>query len=304
MLHFPAHMDPPAFSPLPYIVSVMDLIPLVLSDLYKAVSPTWRFKLARYLELQAIRKADLILAISKSTAHDLQEYLEIPEKKIIVTPLGVEEKFFSAELKISEADLRSRYNIPLDRKIILYVGGIDQRKNCNKMLETFEEVCHAEKIAGNQPPVLVMVGKIEHDRQYPKLLSMITNLDLKDDVCLTGFIPDEDLLQIFAISSVFLFLSLYEGFGLPPLEAMACGLPVVSSNTSAMPEVLADAALSVDPTDTEQAAKSILDILHNDDLTLSLREKGRLQAKQFSWQTTCKLTAEAYKKMAEVRVAE
>lgn len=299
LLHFPAHMDPPAYCPVPYIVSVMDLIPLLLPNLYKAERSDLRFKLARFLEMQAIKRADLVLAISKTTALDVQNLLDVPEERIVVTPLGVDEKFFGAKLTSNKEDLCLRYNIPANRKIILYVGGIDQRKNCRTMLEAVRKVRTATLEKNQTPPVFVMVGKIQGDRQFPKLCELIAKFDLQNDVYPVGYVPDQDLLQLFAISSVFLFLSLYEGFGLPPLEALAAGLPVVSSKTSAMPEVLGDAALLVDPEDGMEAASAILKILQSKEVANTLKEKGKEQAKKFTWKETCALTACAYQQMAE-----
>lgn len=299
IVHFPAHMDPPAWSPLRYVVSVMDLIPFVLADLYRADRPGWRFRFARYLETQAIRNAALVLTISEQTARDVTERLGVPEERIVVTPLGVERKFFEARRREDEAALRARYGLPAGRPLVLYVGGIDQRKNCRGLLEVFGRVLRARRAGGLSAPLLLMAGKIQQDRQYPALIELARNMELLADISMPGYVPDDDLLQLYPLSSVFLFMSLYEGFGLPPLEALAAGTPVVSSNSSAMPEVLGKAALLVHPEDYEGGAAAVLRILADAQFAAELKERGRAQARAFTWTRTAELTLAAYERFLD-----
>jgi glycosyltransferase involved in cell wall biosynthesis len=299
IVHFPAHMDAPAWSPCAYILTVLDLVLLVCADLYRAEQPGWRFRLARWLEIRAIKNASLILAISENTAQDVHHLLDISPARIVVTPLGVNEKFFSARLVEDEAVLRRRYGIPLNRPILLYVGGIDQRKNSATLLEAFRIVLHTRRASGGPLPVLVMVGKIQHDRQYPKLKALIRTKGLVGDVVLPGYISDEDLLQLYCLTSVCCFLSLYEGFGLPPLEAMAAGVPVVCSNTSSLPEVVGNAAALVAPHDAALAAKTILRVLDDAAYAGFLSECGRKRARLFPWSRTGATTLAAYERFAQ-----
>ena len=296
-VHFPAHMDAPAWSVKSCIVTVLDLIPLILKDLYLPERGNFRFHFARWLELRAIRNAKLIVAISENTARDVNRILGIPRDRIVVTPLGVDKRFHSATLTMDEASLREKYGIPPGRPIILYVGGIDQRKNYRALIEALSKIL-AQGAPRGAPPVLVMAGRIQGDRQFPKLQAIIASHDLADSVVTPGFVPDEDLLQLYAASSVFFFPSLYEGFGLPPLEAMAAGLPVVSSNTSCMPEVLGDAAIAIDPLDTEAAAREIHGLLSDPQRANLFRERGRKRAAQFTWQRTGEATIRAYEQLA------
>ena len=298
-MHFPAHMDAPSWSPCAYILTVLDLVPLVCADLYRSDQPSWRFRLARWLESRAIKNASLILAISENTAQDVHHLLGVSPARIVVTPLGVSEKFFDPRLVENEVVLRQRYRIPPKRPVLLYVGGIDQRKNTWTLLEAFHIVLHARRVSGGTLPVLVMVGKIQHHQQFPKLKGLIHAKGLVGDVVLPGYIPDEDLLQLYCITSVCCFLSLYEGFGLPPLEAMAAGVPIVCSNTSSLPEVVGNAAALVSPHDAELAAKTILRVL--DDATYAgfLSECGRKRARLFPWSRTGATTLAAYERFAE-----
>jgi glycosyltransferase involved in cell wall biosynthesis len=296
-LHFPAHMDAPSWSPLRYAVTVLDLIPLICADLYKADNPSWRFALARWLELRGIRNASLVLAISQCTADDVHRILGVPYERIVVTPLGVDERFFGASLPADVQAFDSRYGLDSNRPLVLYVGGIDQRKNAPAMIKAIAEA--AEKcVANDMPrPQFLMAGGIQKDRQFPVLQRAIEEHGLADCVIMPGFVPDEELLQLYARADVFLFLSLYEGFGLPALEAMAAGLPIVCSNRSAMPEVVGDAGLLVDPTDTAQAAEAIWRLLQNKQLAHHYSEQGVKRARLFPWARTGKTTLEAYARL-------
>ncbi|MFM1847578.1 MAG: hypothetical protein RL417_1052 [Pseudomonadota bacterium] len=295
-LHFPAHMDAPSWSGKRYVLTVLDLIPLICCDLYASVQPGWRFRLARALELRAIRGAAVIVAISENTARDVEHILDIPRERIVVTPLGVDERFFTAPPSSSaEAELRSRYRIPVGRPVILYVGGIDQRKNYRGLIETFAEVLRERGARGETLPVLLVVGKISGDKEYPRLKGVIAHHGVGDAVIEAGYVPEDDLPGLYRLSSVFLFPSLYEGFGMPPLEAMAAGVPVVSSNTSAMPEVVGEAGLLYDPKDVGAGAGAVVRILRDSSLAQRLRELGQARARGFTWERTGRKTVEAYR---------
>jgi len=297
-LHFPAHMDGPSWTQKRIVLTVLDLIPLVCADLYRADHPTWRFKLARWLELRAIQSAELIIAISDNTARDLTRILGVPAERIVVTPLGVDQAFFEAQPSADPTALRRRYGISDHAPIILYVGGIDQRKNYAVMLKVFHEVCERARNDGQFVPQLVMAGRITSDKQFPNLQRIILDLELTRDVVLTGFIPDSDLFTLYRESKVFFFPSLYEGFGLTPLEAMAAGMAVVSSNTSAMPEVLGDGAILVAPDDSSSMVEEITSLLRDPARARELGSRGQIQARKFTWERTGEKTLSAYQRMA------
>jgi glycosyltransferase involved in cell wall biosynthesis len=301
-IHFPAHMDAPAWGMKSYALTVLDLIPLVLKNLYQPEKGNFRFHFARWLEIRAIKNASLILAISEHTGKDVHRILGVPEERIIVTPLGVDQKFFSSALLESESTVRARYKIPDARPILLYVGGIDQRKNYSGLVRTFQQVLQTRIEQRKSPPLLVMAGRIQTDRQYPKLLEVIKREQVEDSVILAGFVPDNDLLQLYALSALFVFPSLYEGFGLPPLEAMAAGLPVVSSNASSLPEVIGDCGVLVDPLNYQQFAHEILSLLEDAPRRNLYAERGRKRAAQFPWKRTGELTLAAYERMARGKV--
>lgn len=294
LLHFPAHMDAPARGMPPYILTVLDLIPQVLSDLYRADKPDWRFRLARNLENQSITNAKLLLCISECTAKDVNRVLGVPFEKLRVTHLGIDPKFFKPVQLGDKTEILSKFGLPNETPLILYVGGIDPRKNLGFALSVLKELTDRARNSGGTAPVFVMAGKIEQDREYPKLIAMIKGLGLEQQVKLLGFVDDEELLKLYSISCGFFFPSLYEGFGLPPLEAMAAGLPVVSSNTSCMPEVLGEAAILIDPQDVRAAANALEGLCNNTVDSGSLISLGQAQARKFTWDKTGAKTLQAY----------
>jgi glycosyltransferase involved in cell wall biosynthesis len=301
-LHFPAHMDAPSWSGKPVLITVLDLIPLILRSLYEADRPGPRFRFARWLENRAIRNATLVLAISECTARDVHRILGVPLERIVVTPLGVDDRFFINAHEPRDLErVNQTLDLPPSAPVLLYVGGIDQRKNIEGVLGIYERVHHGCRERGVADlPMLVMAGKIEGDRRYPWLLEEIRSRRLCDRVRLPGYVPDDALLSLYRRSSVFVFPSLYEGFGLPPLEALAAGVPVVCSNTSSLPEVVGDAAVMVCPHDLDTAAREVLSLLFDRDRAVSLARGGPLQARKFRWSKTGELTLGAYERAARI----
>jgi glycosyltransferase involved in cell wall biosynthesis len=288
-------MDAPSWTNRPYILTVLDLIPLVLEDLYRADNPGFRFKFARFLELRAIKGASLILAISEHTARDVVRVLGIPRERIRVTPLGVDGRFFGSSTPEVQLEVRRALGLPVEAELLLYVGGIDPRKNIGALLSTMEGVTRARIDAGRPVPHLVLAGRIQDDRGYARLVADIARRGLTELVHLVGFVADEQLVPLYQTAQLFLFPSLYEGFGLPPLEAMAAGVPVISSNSSAMPEVLGDCGIGLSPDRTEDWIRESLALLDaSADRLRHLASEGRRQAGRFTWERTGAATLEAY----------
>lgn len=298
VLHFPAHMDAPSWSTIPYIVTVLDLIPLVCADIYQAEMPGWRFRLARWLELRAIRGAAMILAISECTARDVERLLQIPPEKIRVTPLGVDQQFYQERSVADIEKARAGYGISDRRPLIGYVGGIDARKNVPQLVRIFSSLLSAWTERNGARPLLLIAGRIGGDRNYPALVSLIKELGISEDVVLPGFVPDDDLRAILQSARVFVFPSLYEGFGLPPLEAMALGVPVMAQKNSCLPEVLGESAYWFDAQNVEASTVLLRDLLCNESLRLSKVAEGRRQAARFTWERMSSLTYRAYEEYA------
>jgi glycosyltransferase involved in cell wall biosynthesis len=303
-VHFPAHMDGPAWSPKPYILTVHDLIPLILEELYRVNRPNWRYKFARWLENTSIKNATMLLAVSETTANDVARLLGISRDRIAVTPNGVEQGFFDLyrlRRELSPAariELRTRLGLPLQRPILLYVGGHDERKNIPMVIEIAREAIQECAESKMPHPVLVLAGKVNLQRERDVLNTALRNFALAADTIDLGFVSETDLKSLYAESSVFLFPSLYEGFGLPVLEAMAAGVPVVSSNRGALPEVIGSVGILFDPADPIAGCKGVLDILGNTGYADSLSERGYARATEFTWERTGKRTLEAYRQAA------
>lgn len=303
-VHFPAHMDGPAWSPKPYLLTVHDLIPLILKSLYQEHRPNWRYHFARWLENTSIRNATMLLAVSETTAKDIVRLLGIPRERIAVTPNGVEQGFFELFRMRRELspdarfDLRSRLGIPTGRPMLLYVGGHDERKNIRMLVEIAHEALRECSRRNIPKPVLVFAGKIDSGRERRTLNAALQDFRMVDDTVELGFVSESDLRALYAESAVFVFPSLYEGFGLPVLEAMAAGLPVVSSNCGALAEVMGSVGFHFDPHDPVSGCRGVLELLSNPDLALRTSEEGHRRAAEFSWERTGELTLQAYRQAA------
>ena len=302
LLHYPAHMDAPAWSSKPYVLTVLDLIPHVLRDLYRAHKPGWRYRAARSLEILSIKQATLLLAISECTANDIVRVLGIPRDRIVVTPLGVDERFFELsrrreDLSIERRhEIRSKLGIPKDRPIILYVGGHDERKNIGNLIGIVSETRNHLVARGKVAPLLVMAGRLSAPEERQRLEAALRRHDMTQDAINLGYVADDELAELYTESSMFLFPTLYEGFGLPALEAMAAGLPVVASSTSSIPEVVADAGELFNPLSITDGAKAVLSVLENPERSLILSHAGVARARLFTWERTARTTIEGYRR--------
>jgi len=234
------------------------------------------------------RKADMIIADSVNTKKDLMGILKIPEDKIEVVYLAVSEKFHpNHEKKDIEKALR-RYKIT--QPYLLHVGTLEPRKNLEFLVKVFSKV-----VSSNPNFHLVITGK--KGWYYKGLFNLVQKLNLDQKVIFTGYVQDEDLPYLYAGARAFVFPSLYEGFGLPPLEAMACGCPVVSSDTSSMPEVIGEGGILLPLNDASLWIKAIGEILSKENIASFYRQKGLQQARKFSWQKTALKTISIYEKI-------
>lgn len=200
--------------------------------------------------------------------------------------MGVPEEFRPCGPQ-EQAAVRSRYG--LDKDFLLFVGAITRRKNIRRLLAAFREVSKARDV------VLILAGRPGYGAAEE--LAPIGELGLKDRVRLLGYVAEADLPALYSSAKLFLFPSLYEGFGIPVLEAMACGTPVVTSDCSSLPEVAGGAALLVDPSDIHAIAEAALRLLDDEPLRQDLAARGIERAKQFSWMRTARETLEIYKSL-------
>jgi len=262
------------------ILTVFDLSPLIFPETHR-YSTVLMHKLLFPL---IIRNSDKILTISESTKQDLMKYLNISEKKIIVTYLSADEKFKPLNNKAIN-DIKQKYK--LNFPFILYVGTLEPRKNIPVLLRAFYKLKKK-----NLQYKLIIAGK--KGWKYKEIFEITNKLNLQKDVIFTGYVSDEDLPKLYNAADLFVYPSLYEGFGLPPLEAMACGTPVITSNTSSLPEVVGDAGIMTNPYNVDGLANAMHEVLTNDGLSEDMIKKGLKRAKMFSWEKTAKETLKVY----------
>ena len=221
------------------------------------------------------RRADAIITVSKNSKKDIVELLKIPAEKVVVIPNGIAPVFRTID-EHELVKLRNTYQIP--RRYILYVGTLDHPgKNAMTLIKAFESL----KRAGNSTHELVLIGK--PGKGYEEIEQVINKSKFRQDILIKGYVGDEELIAWYNCAEVFAFLSLYEGFGLPALEAMACGVPVIVSNQSSLPEVVEDAGIMVNPLDIEEATEALKNLTENKELREKLRIAGKKQAEKFSW---------------------
>lgn len=226
------------------------------------------------------RTATRVLVDSEATRRDLIHYYQIPETKIAVVYPGRDETL--APISDPEALAAVRAHYGLTDAYLLYVGTLHPRKNLARLVQAFAQVLTSQS-ADSPPNNLQLVLAGQKGWLYGEIFAQVRRLGLADRVVFTGYVPDDDLPALLSGALAFVFPSLYEGFGLPVLEAMACGTPVVASNVSSVPEVAGDAALLVDPSDVDRLADALRGIVTNAELRHSLVERGFQQVQRFSW---------------------
>jgi glycosyltransferase involved in cell wall biosynthesis len=262
---------------------------MTLYDLSFALFPETHLRVLRWssnvLVPRFLRTCDRVIAISESTKRDAVRLYGIPEDKIVVTHLAAEDRFRPA-VPDRVAEVRIRFGLP--PRFLLYVGTIEPRKNLNVLLGALLRL----KGQGQEVP-LVVSGSLGW--LYDGFLAKIRSLGLESLVLLPGFVPDDDLPALYTAAEVFVYPSVYEGFGIPILEAMGCGTPVLCSNVSSLPEVAGDGGILLPPGDPAAWAEAIARLTERPVLRRELRERGFRQASRFRWEETAKRTWEVYR---------
>lgn len=247
----------------------------------------WYLTLTMPRYLQA---ADVIVVPSEHTRRDALEFYDLPESKIKVIYEAAAPIFKPAAGPLQLERVRQKYGLP--EKFILHVATIEPRKNLSRLLDAFKSL-----VADWPDLKLVLIGK--KGWLYDEFFRKLKRLGLEEHVIFPGFIDEADLPACYQLAEVFAFPSLYEGFGLGPLEAMACGTPVVCSNSSSLPEVVGEAGLLFDPTDTVAMTAALRRVLSDQELQTDLRGRALAQAQKFSWQKTADELAAIYQALSK-----
>lgn len=284
LFHFP-------FYTMPIIRNYKSIV--TIHDITYEIHPewySWKGLLAmRFFSRYAAKHADRILTDSNSTKQDLMTYYGVAEDKVVVIYLGVEGRFRRIEDHAALRQIRTKYHIARQH-IILYVGSIHTRRNIEQLIRAFHLLCR--RMSDIQ---LLIVGKQEYP--YLDVQALVTELGLHNRIIVPGYIQDDDLPLLYNVADVFIYPSSYEGFGLPPLEAMACGTPVITSNNSSLPEVTGAAAILIDQLNIEEMADALYQVLSDEGLVRDMVAKGMIQASRFSWEQTAQKTLAVYREV-------
>ncbi len=270
----------PMLSTAPTVVTVHDLAFLKYPDQIPKSRRTWLIAATR----MSVRRASKIITVSQATANDLKEWLNVPDDRVKAIPLAISGKVERVEGESLDI-FKMKWDI--DRPYVLAVGTLEPRKNLPTLLRAFA------KIKDDVDHQLVLVGP--EGWLTGELKSTLDELNLGDRVRLTGFVSDEELGGWYSGADLYVFPSYYEGFGLPAIEAMRCGAPVLASDNSAFPEVVGDAGVLIPADDVDVWADSMRDLLRDESRRLHLRDLGFARADAFSWDRTARETYDVYK---------
>ncbi|NJN84096.1 MAG: glycosyltransferase family 4 protein [Caldilineaceae bacterium] len=280
---------PPLYSHLPTVITVHDLAFLHWPHFVTADGAAYYGQIDR-----GVRHARHVIVPSESTKRDLIAQLGVPASKVSVIYEAADESFAPLEIEATRVAVQRKYGLP--ERYILFVGTIEPRKNIAGLLAAFRylrDVYHLTDLG------LAIVGG--QGWLYEETLAMIEEWQLQNQVYLLGRVADDDLHRLYVGAACHAHPAHYEGFGLPPLEAMACGTPTVVSNISSLPEVVGDSALLVDPNEPEELAIALHRLLTDADLWQEMREKGLRRAAFFSWDQAARKTMEVYRSVADDR---
>ncbi|MDD4996206.1 MAG: glycosyltransferase family 1 protein [Patescibacteria group bacterium] len=276
------------------VVTVHDLFGYKLPELFNGQES----KIFGKTIPDVLKKTDRIIAVSKATAKDLEEIFHLDKQKIKVIYHGLDQRFFKKRKSIEINKIKKKYKI--GDNYLLFLGTFEKRKNIIRLIGAYERwrnglvrgVALKKDLSAYQ---LVLAGG--KGQESENIRKRIKKSKYKKDIIVPGYIPSNDLGRLFSGATAFIFPSLYEGFGLPIIEAMAKRIPVITSNVSSLPEISQKAAFLVDPYNVAQIAQAINDILTNKNLNKKLKEKGSKRAKDFSWDKCARETLNVYKNL-------
>lgn len=286
----PTHYAP-RFCPVPSVISIMDMSFEYFPELFASKDLHQLQNWTRY----SAKNAAKILTISEASKNDIIKFYGTPKDRIIVTHLGVRQDLGDITESTTMESINDKYKI--SHPYILFVGTLQPRKNLERLIEAFSKLRTANSELSTYE--LVIIGK--KGWLYEPILAAPEKFGVTDSVKFLDFVPDEDIPAFYKNASCFVLPSLYEGFGLPVLEAMRYNCPVITSNISSLPEAGGDAAVYCNPEDVDDIAQQITRVISDEQLRKSMVEKGKAQIKKFSWEDTAKQTLEVLQQVAQTK---
>ncbi|MDP4090776.1 MAG: glycosyltransferase family 1 protein [Bacillota bacterium] len=269
------------------VITIHDLIPYIMPE---TVGNGYLLKFLKEVP-DIIQFSDAILTVSNWSKRDILKFFPIDEKKIFVTPLAADLKYKPLDREWSRYMIEKKLNIK--KPFILYIGGFSPRKNVRSLIMAFSQIFNDL----DKEYDLVITGSLRDEGS--SLKELCDKLQMSQHIIFTGFVEEDMLPVLYSGAEVFVYPSFYEGFGLPPLEAMSCGTPVITSNVSSIPEVVGDAGILIDPYDTSNLIEALGSILNDEEKKRQLSAAGLERASQYSWKRTALDTLNAYKEIVE-----
>ncbi|MCB2226932.1 MAG: glycosyltransferase family 4 protein [Desulfarculaceae bacterium] len=294
VVHILSHGDAPACPGPRTVITCHDLIYQRMEAIYTEGKSKLPFRAARWLETRCLPRAAMIIAVSQCTARDVAELYGVPGERIRVIPEAADPGLAPVSDPAVLDEVLSRHGLARGG-YVFYLGGIDPRKDLPTLLRALLRLREA-----GSPLVLALAGPVQEDKHYPALATALRDLRLGEAVKLLGFVAEADLPALYSGAAAFAFPSRYEGFGLPPLEAMACGAPVVVARAAAVPEVVGEAGLLFPPGDDAALAEALASLAGNPERAGEVKAKGLARAREFSWERAARDTLALYE---EVRAA-
>ena len=283
LLHALAFVAPLA-APCPFVVTIYDLSFLRYPEAFR---PFNRWYLSRFTA-NTVKRAKMIITISDSTRRDVINLLGVAPERVCTVYCGADHSFKPLP-EPEVAAFKSRQQLP--DTFVLFLGTLEPRKNVEGLIRAYAEW----KTREPQAPLLVIAGG--QGWYYDKIFQLVESLNLTDSIRFPGYVPQTDMPLWYNAASLFVYPSHFEGFGLPVLEAMACGTPVITSTTSSLPEVAGEAARLVEPTAIATLAETMATTMSQPDLQIDMKEKGLAQAAKFSWEKTARETVAIYQRV-------
>ena len=298
LVHIPNLFSVPRLMPCPYVMTVHDMLEHMSDAHEQSFWGTWHMQMTR----QVLRGAARIFAVSNFTCTEIEKLFEIPSSRIEVVYNAIDERFLHGHASPADRELiAQRYQITYP--FLLYAGRISPHKNVVRMIEAFSALkTELERDQAYPDLKLIIIG--DDLSGNPDLRRTVVRSGVQNDVRFLGFIPIEVLRIFYDSAKIFVFPSLYEGFGLPPLEAMAHGTPVVTSNATSLPEVVGNAAVLVNPENVFEIMRALHRVLMDQALRERMKERGYKQVTRFSWEGSVRRVLDAYRQVAQCESAE